>query len=225
MFAEEGDAMRRFVAGIVVRGLQLGVLALGAAYLGRDPLLGWAGRFLVVSEVPQPADAIVVLSGSIPDRILEAVDLYQAGLAPRLILTKEGLLPGLEALRAKGGNLPEHHEMNLSVAAQLGVPSEAITLITTPAWSTLTEAHAIVGYLQAQGLKRVLLVTSKAHTRRARMTYRPLAAPDLEIIVCASRYDPFDPHTWWRRRPYVRRVVIEYIKLVNYLLFDRWRAS
>lgn len=193
-------------------------------YLGRAQLLGFAGRYLVVDEPLRSADAIVMLSGSIPDRILEAVDLYQAKLAPRLILTKEGPLPGLDALRAKGGNLPEHHELNLSVAEQLGVPRQAITLITTPAWSTLTEAHAIVDYLKQEGLRRVILVTSKAHTRRAKLTYEGLAGADIDFIVHPSRYDPFEPDNWWQRRPYVRRVVIEYLKLLNFVLLDQWRG-
>ncbi len=206
--------------------MRIGLVAvaiLGVAYLTRVQILGWAGRFLVVSDPLQPADAIVVLSGSIPDRILEAVDLYHEGFAKRVILTKEGPLPGLQAMRLKGAHLPEHHEMNISVAEQLGVPRSAIELITTPAWSTLTEAHAIVAYLKAAGFQRVILVTSKGHTRRARITYRPLAQPELEVLVHPSRYDPYDPESWWRRRPYIRRVVIEYLKLFNYLLLDRWK--
>lgn len=201
----------------------MALVLVGVAYLGRGQLLSLAGHFLVVSDPLQPADAIVVLSGSIPDRILEAVDLYQEGLAKRLVLTKEGPLPGLQAMRLKGAHLPEHHEMNISVAEQLGVPRQAIELITTPAWSTLTEAHAIVAYLKAAGIRRAILVTSKGHTRRARMTYRPLAEPELEVLIRPSRYDPYDPDAWWQRRPYIRRVVIEYLKLFNYLLFDRWK--
>ncbi len=200
------------------------ILSAFILYMGQTRLLAAAGRFLVVDEPVRRADAIVMLSGSIPDRILEAVDLYHADLAPRLILTKEGPLPGLDALRAKGANLPEHHELNLSVAEQLKVPREAITLITTPAWSTLTEAHAIVDYLKEQRLHTVILVTSKAHTRRAQLTYERIAGKDIDFIVHASRYDPFDPDTWWQRRPYVRRVVIEYLKLLNYLLIDQWKA-
>jgi len=66
--------MRAVWAGIAV------VLAAGVATL----LL--AGRLLVVSDpLPPRADAIVVLAGSIPDRVLEAADLYRTGIAPRII--------------------------------------------------------------------------------------------------------------------------------------------
>jgi len=193
-------------------------------YALRRPVLRAVGAFLVVADEPAAADAIVVLSGSIPDRMLEAVDLYQAHLAPRIILTQEGPLPGLAALRARGGNLPEHHELNLSIAEQLGVPRSAVTVINTPAWSTLTEAQAIVDYLRAQGISSILLVTSKTHARRARMTYRQLAGDSIRIRMCPSRYDPFPVESWWERRPYIRHVVIEYLKLLNYLLIDRWKV-
>jgi len=215
--------MRRFVARIGIILATFLILTASVSLVFRETLLRKAGGFLVVDEELRPADAIVMLSGSIPDRILEVVDLYQEGWAPRIVLTQEGPLPGLDALRAKGASLPEHHELNLSVAAQLGVPRAAITLVDTPAWSTVTEAHALLAFLRQAELRTVLLVTSKGHTRRAAMTYRALAHPDITIVVRASRHDPFDPDHWWKRRPYVRRVVIEYLKLANYLLVDRWK--
>ena len=82
------------------------IVVTASAYAARRPLLVAMGNFLILRDAPRGADAIVVLSGSIPDRILEAVDLYHAHLAPRIILTRETPLPGLDALRAKGINLP-----------------------------------------------------------------------------------------------------------------------
>jgi uncharacterized SAM-binding protein YcdF (DUF218 family) len=193
------------------------------AYMGRRPLLAGVGRFLIVQDALQPADAIVVLSGSVPDRILEAVDLYQAGLAPRIILTQEGLPPGLAALRARGGNMLERHQQNIEIAGQLGVPEEAITVVTTPAWSTLTEAEAIVDHLRTQGFTSILLVTSKPHARRSALTYRDLVGDGIRIIVAPSRYDNFAPDRWWEHRPPARRLLIEYLKLLNYVAVDRWR--
>src|SRR5438034_1150572 len=58
----------------------LGVAVVLAA-LAAVALLG-AGRVLVVADpLPPRADAIVILAGSVPDRTLEATDLYGAGLA------------------------------------------------------------------------------------------------------------------------------------------------
>lgn len=195
------------------------------AYAARRPLLTAIGGFLVLQDAPRGADAIVVLSGSIPDRILEAVDLYHAHLAPRIVLTREVSLPGLEALRAKGINLPEHHEQNLSIAEQLGVPAAALSVMDTPTSSTIAEAAALIRYLRERQIGSILLVTSKAHARRSAMIFRHLAGNQLQITVCPSPYDPFTADTWWQHRAFVRRVVIEYGKLLNYLLVDRWRGA
>jgi uncharacterized SAM-binding protein YcdF (DUF218 family) len=201
----------------------LGVIGAGvAAYVGRQALLSAIGGFLIVQDDASPSEAIVVLSGSLPDRILEAVDLYQAHLAPRIILTRERPLPGLAELRARGATLPEHHEQNISIAEQLGVPAAAIAVMPTAASSTLAEIRALVVYLKEQRVHSILLVTSKAHARRARLTFRTLAGPELRIAVCPSRYDPFSAADWWHERAFVRRLVIEYGKLLNFVVIDRW---
>lgn len=202
----------------------LGVVAVAAlVYAARRPVLSTIGGFLIARDGTHPAEAIVVLSGSLPDRMLEAVDLYQAHMAPRIILTREPSLPGLAALRARGGNLPEPHEENLMVAQHFGISRDVISVLPTPASSTLAEARIVISYLQAQRIKSILLVTSKAHARRARMIFRRLAQGRIEITVCPSPYDPFTPDDWWHDRGTVRRVITEYGKLLTYLLIDRWR--
>jgi uncharacterized SAM-binding protein YcdF (DUF218 family) len=210
------------------RFLVVGVLAVIAAaavvYATRRPLLRALGGFLIVRDAPRPADAIVVLSGSLPDRMLQAVDLYDAHLAPRIILTRGPALPGLAVLRQRGGNLPEPHEENLMIAQQLGVPAAAVALIPTPVSSTIAEARTVVGYLHAQGLKSILLVTSKTHARRAAITFRHVAGGGVQIAMCPSPYDPFSAETWWHEHGFVRRVVTEYAKLLNFIFVDRWRT-
>jgi uncharacterized SAM-binding protein YcdF (DUF218 family) len=205
-----------------------GLLALAAAgalaYAARRPLLTAAGAYLLARDTPHPADAIVVLSGSVPDRMLAAVDLYDRHLAPRIILTREAPLPGIEALRARGGRLLEHYEQNLSVARQLGVPESALTVLPPPVTSTWQEACVVVAYLRRQGIHSILLVTSKTHSRRARLTFRAVAGGALEIAVYPSPYDPFEADDWWRQRGLVRRVLTEYAKLAYFLLVDRWRG-
>lgn len=202
----------------------VGVFALGAVVYGaREPLLITIGRYLVVEDSVSRADAIVVLSGSLPDRILEAIDLFQANVAPRIILTRAEQSPGLAALRARGGTLPELHEQNLAVAEQLGVPEVALAVTPQSAASTFDEAQVVVAYLRAEHVKSIVLVTSKTHTRRARMIFRAVAHGSPRIAVRPSRHDPFDAENWWHHRSWARHVVIEYGKLFNYLLVDQWR--
>ncbi|HUI26890.1 MAG TPA: YdcF family protein, partial [Candidatus Kryptonia bacterium] len=215
-----------FVVSMRRRWLSLVVLVAGGLlYLFRQPLLTRVGEFLVVDEPRHQADAIVVVSGSVPDRILEAVDLYHAGLSARIVLSREGPPPGLDALRAKGADMPERHDLNRSIAQQLGVPPTAITVVADRvASSTVSEANIVVPYLRNAHIRSVLLVTSKLHARRAGIIFRAVAGRGIVVTVCASHYDPYDPASWWHYRAMVRKVVIEYQKLLVSELWDRWRA-
>jgi uncharacterized SAM-binding protein YcdF (DUF218 family) len=206
------------------RALALGLLAVLAALLIAAPLaLRAAGRYLVESDPLERADAIVVLTGSYPDRILEAVDLYKAGWAPRIILCREPQNAGFRRLDALGVKVPQLFELNRSVAEQLGVPAQAIAVVDRPAGSTFSEAELVLEYVLARGDHSILLVTSKYHSRRAARIYRHLAAGRVHVITCPARDDDFRADGWWHDRASIRRVVIEYQKLLTFLLFDRWR--
>lgn len=201
------------------------LLAAALVWTQREPLLAAAGRFVVSTDEPVAADAIVVLAGSVPDRILEAVDLFREGWAPRIVLTKEAGMPGLDELRRRGVEVPERHDLNLTIALQLGVPREAIVLLDAPANSTVSEADVVLDHLRASGARRALIVTSKMHSFRAGLIYRDRAGPGLEIVAVAARHDPYRGDGWWRSRGYVRRLVFEYQKLAVWWLRDRWLGA
>ena len=203
----------------------LALIGVAIAYAFRESILLRAGTYLVADEPRQRADAIVVLAGSAPDRILEAVDLYQQGLAPRIVLTRGSEDPGIEALRRRGGEMLEQHEQNRAIAVKLGVPEAAVEIVEGGAGGTVTEARVVVAHLLLTKAKSALIVTSKIHTRRAGWIYRGMAGGEIAISTCASRYDPYDAATWWRQRGQTRRVVIEYQKLLVYWLRDSWRIE
>lgn len=200
-------------------------LLLGALYVGRAPLLERAGRFLIAEDAPAAADVIVVLSGSFPDRILEAVALYQEHLAPRIVLCRERDRAAFRRLQALGVKMPRGFEMNRSVAEQLGVPSAAISVLERSAANTYGEAEEVLHYARQHGYRSILLVTSKLHTHRAGVIYRHLAGDAVRIIVRGSRDDDFRPDAWWKDRMDTRHVVVEYQKLLVFFLLDRWRSS
>lgn len=207
-----------------VRALFLLGIALAAAVVWREPLLRRVGAFLVEHDPEVPSDAIVVLSGSLPDRVLHGVDLWRAGLAPLLVLTRETELPGLAELRARGLDIPERHELNREIVRQLGVPDEAVVAIEERAGSTVTEVAALLPELRKRGVRSILLVTSKTHARRAAAIFRAQAGDAVEVRVSPTPHDPFSADGWWRRREMARRVFTEYGKWINFLLVDRWRA-
>lgn len=209
---------RRLLLAAIAGALVFGLVA-------PQGILQAVGRFVVSTDVPQPADAIVVLSGSLPDRILEAVDLYKERFAPRILLVQERSRPGLAELERRGVRLPHAHDLNLEIATQLGVPRAALVLLDGPVNSTLSEADVIVEYLRREQLRSALIVTSKIHSYRAGVIYRWLVADEIDIRSTPSRHDPFDPDRWWLSRGYTRRLIFEYQKLVVFWLGDRWRAA
>lgn len=203
----------------------LAVLSLGAVVvLFRQPLLEAAGRFLILDDPPEKSDAIVVLSGSFPDRILEAVTLYKDGFAPKLVLCLEPDNPALDRLEEIGVHVKRGSELNRDVAEKLGVPAAAIEIIDRSAPSTFSEALAALRHAREHGYASILLVTSKYHTRRAAWIYRTLAGDEIRIISRPAREDSFDPNTWWSDRASIRRVFVEYQKLLVFLLLDQWKA-
>lgn len=207
---------RRIAVGFAI------LLALAAAAL---PLLRGAGRLLVEDDPLQHADAIVVLAGSYPDRILEAAALYREGWAPRILLCREPENAGFRKLRALGVQVPRPFEINRMVAERLGVPADAISVLERPAASTVSEADVVLAEVLARGYRSILLVTSKYHSHRAGIIYRHLAGGRVQVIVRPARDDDFQPDAWWRDRASARRVAIEYQKLLTFLLVDRWRMA
>ena len=196
---------------------------LAALVLASPQLLPAMGRFLVVGDPPEKADAIVVLAGSYPDRVLEAVDLYRRGLAPRIILCREPDTAGFRRLAELGVTVPRPSDLNRAVAEQLGVPAGAIDVLEQAGDSTYSEARSVIDEALRRGYRSILLVTSKYHTRRAASIYRTLADDHLRIIVVPASNDDFQSDRWWRDRISTRRLVIEYQKLLNFHLVDRWR--
>ena len=47
------------------------------------------GLWLIKEDHPEKADAIVLLTGSIADRVLQAADIYQSGYAEKIIIAEE----------------------------------------------------------------------------------------------------------------------------------------
>ena len=101
---------------------------------------------------------------------------------------------------------------------QLGVPRSAIVILP-PQDSTKDEADELKQQVVANHWTRVIAVTSKQHTRRARMVMNQrLAATGSQIILRASRYDKADVDGWWRKRSTLRFTLFETQRLIAYWL-------
>ena len=174
-----------------------------------------AGRLLVVGDpLPRSADAVVVLAGSIPSRVLEAADLYRAGLAPRVVVTREPL--------ARGARLPESDEIAIAALEQLGVPARAIVRLRRRARSTESEARTVARWACSHRLRRLVIVTSRPHSRRAGLIYRRTLRDTVAVAIRPSRYDLFAAARWWRVRRDAKLVLYEYERLLHYWLLEHW---
>jgi len=177
------------------------------------------GRYLQHEDGLQKADAIFVLGGARVERCLEAYDLFREGYAPLIMLSPERVEPSETLLRSRGIRFPSVAELQESALLQLGVPPTAILPPRGSVDNTAQEGDLVRTTAQARGWTRLIVVTSKYHTRRAGFAFRrAFAGTGTTVIMRASRYDPSDPARWWRTRPDVRFVLSEWQKLIAYRL-------
>jgi uncharacterized SAM-binding protein YcdF (DUF218 family) len=171
------------------------------------------GRWLVVEDPLQHSDAIVVLSGRMPQRAVEAARLYKQGYAPQVWLTRP---------REPAGLLEEMHIAyigedfyNAQVLMHEGVPSNAVRLLEPSIHNTADEIQAIAAEMRMLQQGTVIIVTSKAHTRRVHLLWRELSQGSGRAVVRAAGTDTFTPGRWWRDTGDALDVVRETLGLLN----------
>lgn len=176
------------------------------------------GTSLVVQDPLQKADAIFVLGGTRFERPLEAVDLYEEGWAPRICLFKQVRDYGEIELMQRGFEFPLESDVQADALRRLGVPADAVIVLDEKD-NTKEEAQTIRDQVVAHRWSRIIIVTSRQHTRRARLvTTRKLEGTGATVIMRASRYDRADPEHWWRDRPTLRFTIFEAQRLLGYWL-------
>ncbi len=148
------------------------------------------GESLVNNQLPQKADAVIVLAGdAVGNRILKGVELVQQGFAPVIYVSgPEGYYGHSE------------DQMAIEFAVKRGHPSQWFVGVPNHAESTLDEARIMLPILRAKGVRRVLLVTSNFHTARAARIFRRVATPGMEIVSVAAKDASFAPQGWWSNR-------------------------
>jgi uncharacterized SAM-binding protein YcdF (DUF218 family) len=171
------------------------------------------GRWLVIEDQLMKARAIVVLSGAMPLRAMEAAKLYREGYAPEIWLTHSSE-PG-DTLKEMGIPFAGEDYYNTRILIHEGVPPEAIHVLETSIVNTADEISVIGSALAREKGRTVIIVTTKAHTRRVRVLWRRLAAGNGVAIVRASSSDSFDPPHWWRTTSDALDVVREFLGILN----------
>src|SRR5437667_6676491 len=132
------------------------------------------GRLLVAEDPLGQAKPIVVVSGAMPVRAIEAAKLYREGYAPEVWLTHS--TEPAEALQGMGIPFAGEDHYDTLVLIHEGVPAEAIHVLEPPIVNTADEIKVVASALARAKGEAVILVTTKLHTRRFRLSSRRLAA-------------------------------------------------
>ena len=184
------------------------------------------GQWLVALDELQASDMIVVLTGSVTDRILQAVDIYNERYSDKLVFVNSHRV-GYDIFVERGVEIPPGNaQLSKMAAIDLGVPEENILILEGNAKSTQDEALIIREYIRNnRAIKSIILVTSKYHSGRSKKIFRKaLSGLDREINIYSSpsKYDPFNINQWWKDREDIKWVVLEYLKLANFYFREQF---
>ena len=219
--AERQGLVRRARGCLVALAATLAAVAvLGfVVYQLRAPLLTRVGGLLYHEDALEPADAIAVLGGGRLDRVVEAADLFSAGYAPIVVLTRQPESPVMAELQARGLDVRTQLEWRLNYLEALGVPREATTMLQPLVESTQEEAELIAEWAESRQIGRIIVVTGGYHTSRARLVFdRVLRGRPTKVLVRPSSTSGFDPATWWHGRSDLRNGLFEIQKYAYYRL-------
>jgi uncharacterized SAM-binding protein YcdF (DUF218 family) len=173
------------VLGLVVA---LAALAAGAALYFPTALLNR-------DSGPVKADALVVLGGGWLERPKRAAELFKEEAAPTILLSGWG-----------------DCERNRKWLLQEGIPGDAI-LTEGESRSTCENAQFSIKLLREQKARRVIVVTTWYHSRRALACFRHFA-PEIEFYSRPSYFAW--PRAEWKRKGINHYIRVEYIKLLGY---------
>ena len=201
------ERRRRFRRRLIIAGLLVILIIAGTWIFLR------VGTWLVVEDPLVPAPVAVVLSGEMPARAREAANIYRAGYAKKVWITRPDDVT--EEMREMGIDYLGETFYNQSVLLHLHVPIEATRVLDPAIVNTQDEVRVISDQARAAGIHTVIVVTSKAHTRRVHAIWKKMVGSDPALIVRYASEDPFDPQHWWRHTADALQVVREVLGLAN----------
>lgn len=225
MIPEKQQSANRFKAGCLIFPALLLLASSAFFYIYQNKIAVFVGKSLVVEDPFDKADAIVVLGGSIPDRMLEAIALYNEGHSDLIILTKTLDQAGYNYLKELNAEYPLDHEVKLEILRKLEIPRGSIAVLDGKMPNTYFEALNTFRFLDKQELNSVIVVTSKLHTRRTSIIFNDLAGERFKVYVKPSRYDPYDPDNPVSVKNYSRTILYEIQKLLFYKITSFFPAE
>lgn len=188
------------------------------------PVLAWvAARALLPdqNDCAASADAMVVLAGAraYPERTRLAAELFGDGVAPRILLTHDGVRGEYLATQTRNPWMVERAAWALQ---RHGVPIPRIEILPGVVSSTRDEAELLRRYAAERPLRSLLVVTSGYHARRARWTFdRAFADSGTRIYLCSVSPEGtrLAPGRWWLSLAGWDEVAGEYVRRIGYRIF------
>jgi uncharacterized SAM-binding protein YcdF (DUF218 family) len=198
--SEQGGIITNLVALLFV------VALCTVVYLARRPIMRFAAESWIVNEPVAHADAILVLGDDnfYADRATEAAQLFRQGVAPGVVASGRRLRPSAGVSELIAHDLIER-----------GVPKDRIERFAHDADNTREEAVALGRLATERAWKRVVVVTSNYHTRRARYIFIKVFPSGVTVSVTSARDGDFDPEHWWERRKSVKDFLGELVGMVD----------
>ena len=183
-------------------------------YLLFGTLFRWIGHWVVLDETPSSADAIVVLHTGLEyyPRLVQAADIYHRGLAQTIVINGNRKSDTLRRLEERGfePSCPWYAD-SLKILRLFGVPPEkVITISAEDVYDTISEAETVTEELLQHKFQKIIITTSKFHTRRARHIWKKIVQDKMTIQMVAAGQDPYDPDQWWQSGRQIRWVLAEY---------------
>ncbi|MCS6935403.1 MAG: YdcF family protein [Chitinophagales bacterium] len=194
---------------ILIAGL---LLFAGGAYLLRYQILTSLVEYLICQDDLQPADALFVLSGGGYDRGNEAARVFRAGYVPVIVCT--GANPVVE-LRIFNMDTLES-DMTVANLRRWQVPDSCIYQIRYGT-STREEADTIIKLCTARGYRKIMILSSRIHTRRVREVFQQrMQEKEIAIIIRGAPSSRYDEYHWWQSEEGLIAVNNEWIKTLYY---------
>ena len=166
---------------------------------------------LVVHEEEAAGDLAYIMSGghAFKERLRAGADLFHMGRVPVLVISAT---PRRSHVYFPEGRNWSETEWSVGYLKWLGVPGSSVVVLPPAGGGVLSsaaEARSLARHRPADA-RRVVVVTSAAHTRRSRLAMRRALPDDIEVVAFAATpfVDSAEKH---------RPLFLEYVKLFVYL--------
>ena len=159
-----------------------------------------AGSYVVVSQPPQKADVIIVLSGGIDARTQRGIELNRQGYAHYLLFTCA----------------PTDSPKTYAVAEGISAHAVILDRRAQNTYQNATYSKALMGQY---GLHSAIVVSSDYQMRRASLIFAHVFRGTGTTFTYVSVQDPgFHPERWWTSRQTMLHMAWEYMGMAAFYL-------